>query len=890
MVRFNKLFWIVALGISLCGCRNAASDSHLITDDSYRAYVHEQFLKQRAMAAGRDSVLFSVFDRELTQAETEGLEFLYAFMPLSDLAMNDGEYVLKQVKTALEAKSFFKWGADIPNDIFLHFVLPYRVNNEYTDTARQVFFGELKDRLASLDMEAAALEVNHWCHEKVVYKSTDERTSGPLTTVRTAFGRCGEESTFTVSAMRAVGIPARQVYTPRWAHSDDNHAWVEVWVNGKWHFLGACEPEPTLDMGWFAEPAKRAMMTHTFVFGKYNGKEEVIETEDRYARLNLLRNYTDVKQLPVKILDDDGKGVADAKVEFGLYNYAEFYPIATQFTDQSGNCRITTGFGDLLVHVSKNGISSSAWARSTLTDTLKITLGNKTTFLPEGIYTIVVPVRQSVATADPQLVEKNNRRLLQEDSISSLYTATFVDSVATDLPATDLPSDMSGLWKYFVLSRGNWHEINHFVKGLSSDHRNNGLAILANISEKDLHDVQASVLNDHLQALDNFPKASWLSTDYFERYVLSPRIGRELITPWRSFIQNAFSSEQARQFSENPILIRDWIAENIVLDSLNNYYGAALSPEGMLQLGRADNYSRNLLFVAISRSFGIASRLEPSTRRPQFFEGKTWNDVFFGTQSAKSSSPRGILVLHNLSPDMDFIPRYYTHYTFGRYENGAFVTLDYENDASLLKFPTALKVDTGFYRLITGNRLSSGNVVANISYFRVKQDQTTNVDISLSSAHELSGITGKADLNASFITLDTQETVTLKSFFGTQGLVVALFDPSKEPTKHLMEDLRAVKTALDQWGGKVLFVVAREKNSPGFQPKLYYDLPKTAFFGYDAEGKTAAALSTACSIEAIPQWPILMLINPKGEIVWYSEGYNIGLGDQLVKQIKKMAE
>ena len=32
---------------------------------------------------------------------------------------------------------------------------------------------------------------------------------------------------------------SRQVYTPRWAHTDDNHAWVEAWVNGKWYFLGA---------------------------------------------------------------------------------------------------------------------------------------------------------------------------------------------------------------------------------------------------------------------------------------------------------------------------------------------------------------------------------------------------------------------------------------------------------------------------------------------------------------------------------------------------------------------------------------------------------------------------------------------------------------------------
>ena len=32
---------------------------------------------------------------------------------------------------------------------------------------------------------------------------------------------------------------------------------------------------------------------------------------------------------------------------------------------------------------------------------------------------------------------------------------------------------------------------------------------------------------------------------------------------------------------------------------------------------------------------------------------------------------------------------------------------------------------------------------------------------------------------------------------------------------------------------------------------------------------------------------VLAVINAKGEIVWHSEGYSIGLGDQLVKQVKK---
>lgn len=85
-------------------------------------------------------------------------------------------------------------------------------------------------------MRNAILEVNHWCHEKAVYQPSDARTSSPLATVRTAYGRCGEESTFLVAALRSVGIPARQVYTPRWAHTDDNHAWVEAWADGNGTF------------------------------------------------------------------------------------------------------------------------------------------------------------------------------------------------------------------------------------------------------------------------------------------------------------------------------------------------------------------------------------------------------------------------------------------------------------------------------------------------------------------------------------------------------------------------------------------------------------------------------------------------------------------------------
>ena len=237
---------------------NGIHAQHFIQNADYRKQVQQDFLLRSETFNARTEPLLSVFENEnLTTEESEALKFLYAYMPLSDLADYDGSFFLKQVRLALSARDEFAWGKTIPEEIFRHFVLVYRVNNENLDNAREVFFNELRPRLRGLSMYDAALEVNHWCHEKVAYRASDGRTSSPLATVRTALGRCGEESTFTVTALRAVGIPARQCYTPRWAHTDDNHAWVEVWVDGKWYFLGACEPDPELNMGWFAIPSTR---------------------------------------------------------------------------------------------------------------------------------------------------------------------------------------------------------------------------------------------------------------------------------------------------------------------------------------------------------------------------------------------------------------------------------------------------------------------------------------------------------------------------------------------------------------------------------------------------------------------------------------------------------
>lgn len=127
--------------------------------------------------------LFDIFNRTMTDGERDAMRFLYAYMPVNDIADYDGDFFLNQVRATLNVRTQVGW--QVPDEVFRHFVLPIRVNNENLDTARLVFQRELLPRVRGRRLYDAVLEVNHWCHEKANYQPSDARTSSPLATVRT---------------------------------------------------------------------------------------------------------------------------------------------------------------------------------------------------------------------------------------------------------------------------------------------------------------------------------------------------------------------------------------------------------------------------------------------------------------------------------------------------------------------------------------------------------------------------------------------------------------------------------------------------------------------------------------------------------------------------------
>lgn len=297
------------------------------------------------------------------------------------------------------------WCAELPEELFLDWVLCPRVNNEELSDCRGMFYEQLEPRVRGLSLPEAILEVNRWCGEHVTYRSTDIRTASALAVYESGFGRCGEESVFAVNALRSVGIAARQVYAPWWSHCDDNHAWVEAFDGESWRFLGACEPEPRLDMGWFIPAAGRAMLCHAKRF-----------TESGLEYVNVTGRYAKTREFTVTVTDQKGGGIEGAIVEYYVLNMGLLRKIARKVTDSHGRAVISLGLGSVWVTARQGDMLGEAFINTAETDNAKLRLpgGN----LMSGDYDFLPPadsgIRAGGLTEDERLQRQRDLRRARE--------------------------------------------------------------------------------------------------------------------------------------------------------------------------------------------------------------------------------------------------------------------------------------------------------------------------------------------------------------------------------------------------------------------------------------------------------------------------------------------
>ena len=855
----RTIFFLMAALTLLSSCEV----HHFMTDSSYRAKVEADLQKRleperlkARFAVDKDSRRLTesdgfVSDPYLTTEEFEALEFLYAYMPLADLTDYSTGYYLQNVRASFTARNEMGW--NVPEREFRHFVLPIRANNENLDTSRVVFYRELKPRIEGMSMQDAILEVNHWCHEKLTYKPSDARTLSPLSSVVSSLGRCGEESTFTVAALRAVGIPARQVYTPRWAHTDDNHAWVEAWADGKWYFLGACEPEPVLDLGWFNSPASRGLLMHTRVFGSYDGPEEKVMIGPNFTEINLIDNYAKTARVDFTVVDENGSPVDSALVDFKIYNYAEFYPALSKYTDAKGRTFLTAGMGDMMAWASKNGrygYSKVSFGKDT---EVTITISDQHTFDPQSMMIVPPPETANIPDVTPEQRAENDRRFAREDSIRKAYMATFVQPDGTEKG------------RLLALSAGNHRVIAKFLE----DHPDErALALLKSLSNKDLIDVTREILDDSYNA----PEA-----------ILCPRVENEFLSAYKSFFARSFGTGLQKEELLRPANLIKWVNDSITMLRDPKAWSIPMSPAGVYQARMADARSRNIFFVALARTLGLDARKDPVTGKIQYKDAGQWVDVDFEA-SSQVVAPTGTLVLNYEPTAILANPYYYSHFTISKIENGRTRLLTFDEGqvdmgggvswANIFKKGTPL--DVGDYVLVSRNRLSDGSVPVTMRQFSVREGETTTLDLRITIPEDKLSVIGSFDAETRYCMEPDAEPVSVLSTTGRGFYVIGFLTPRQEPSVHAINDLIAAKSGLEAWGRPILLLTTAE--GLGWLKEYSASLPSNIHLGIIPDGLDLKGR----------RMPYFLLADTFNRVFFTTEGYTIGLGDQLVTAIAKL--
>lgn len=810
---------------------------------------------------------FSRIEQEMETCSREEqilLHYLYGNMPLSDMLNYSFITFLDYARHGvfLWENGIFK--GRISEEIFCQYIVYHRINTEDISPCRSFFYEKVKAEVsAESTMEEACLSLNYWCAQEVTYRASDDRTVSPMTAYTSAHGRCGEESTFTVSVLRSMGIPARQVYAPRWSHCDDNHAWVEAWCDGKWYFMGACEPEEVLNKGWFLHASSRAMLIHSRWYGSLAlagdavSVADIVSSQGMTTEINEISSYANTSRVKIHVQNPEGIPVQGAQVRIEVLNYSEFFPIAVLQTDAGGNAEIELGLGSCRVYASSGNLQCAQIidVRECKELTLIVTCCGQTDEPENG------PDRgkstlqewhafESFAPQDAIIHRgfvTEEQKKIQKEKIAE-RTAIRLKKVGTGNEAEAEAFLGNGAGE--VPSRARYRE-----------------QLLGTLTEKDFLDLKADVLEAHLSHAMQYE--GLYPEEIFVRYILAPRISIELLTNYRQEIEVLLTEEQKAEFRKKPVQIWDYVDRTISESPKEEYEALLTFPGECLKYKSGSRQSKEILFVAICRTLGIPARLNPVDGAMEYYMETGFTKVL-------ETEAEGRLHIHTVGTE-SFV--YLQNWSVSRKYPGGRKLMDLsglktDGDAEAI-------LPAGTYEAVTSNRLPNGNVLGRICEFIVVKGGTTDIELMLEEA-ALDQMLECVPMPPFDVTgSDGQKKEIGKELEGRAHLVIWLAE-GQEPSEHILNELcERADEFHNKEAGIVFLVNGKEALN---QPTLHRTMQQLDGIKvlYDSVEERVSVLGRRFYVDP-ENMPLILVTDKEANCVYATSGYNVGTADMILK-------
>ncbi len=777
------------------------------------------------------------------------LRYVLSTLPLSDLGDYSPRHFQAVVRHALKIRQEFPWCAALPEHLFLLYVLYPRINNEELADCRELFYTALADRVRGLSWEQAVLEVNRWCAEQATYRSTDDRTSSALSVYRRGFGRCGEESVFAVSALRSVGIAARQIYAPWWSHCDDNHAWVEVFDGARWRYLGACEPEPELDRGWFTSAASRAMVIHAkaFVPGRSLSPEEWsllfpdtdpldLWEEDGVVYETVTHHYGEVRPVTAQVLDRTGQPVFGARLSFSVCNMAGPAEIAARRTGPDGTAVLRLGLGAVQVTAALHGRWGEALADISQTDHIEIVLDRE----PKSGWNDLDFPAPAGASGFPAPLSPERKALRR----------AWLDKAAAQ-------REKKSRQAHPEIPRSPEEE-----------------KILETLTEKDrTEEIPAEVLSDSLPA---FAWEKCLPPEIFTSSLLCPRIGTEPLAPWREKLSQVFSPEEQAALRQEPRALWSWLETHV--KKIPSFPALCGTPTGSLRLGAAGAWGRRVLFCALCRSMGIPARLSPIDGEPEFYKSGAFHPA--------AGRADAFLTLKAPAGQAGLSRR---NYSVSRLDTGRWAPLD-TGDISAGEART-LPLLPGLYRVTAVSRMPSGTQLFRQATVSLAAGETQSLCLSFREGRSEDLLNRQSLPPFALESPDGSKQESAGLLAEAPFSLLVWLEVGREPTEHILNELYDAAPALAGFCAKsqlaLHFVLEdlEQRDDPNLSRLLSLPLGARLWRG---DFQDDAAMLARRMFGDPDKLPLVLLADRKGDGLYSCSGYNVGTGELLLRLLERL--
>ena len=420
-------------------------------------------------------------------------------------------------------------------------------------------------------------------------------------------------------------------------------------------------------------------------------------------------------------------------------------------------------------------------------------------------------------------------------------------------------------------------------------------SLLSSLTDKDLRDMPLEILEDNLTAASD---------------QLCPRVEDEMILhPYKHYLRNEFLKVEAREaftdtdilqmYQRNPSLLVKWVSEHIRLNPDKRALRIAQTPVGVWQSRLTDTRSRDIFFVSLARSLGIEARKDVVTGKVQYKElnNENWIDVNFES-TMQTASAKGTLALTYEPNKYIDDPKYYSQFTISRITpDGATSLLNFEEGQVDMgggtswsnTFKNGTQLDVGTYLLTTGIRLANGAALTTTKLFTIQEGQTTTVPLILRHSNEEPSVIGNFDAESKYLPFSSTngQEVSILSQTGRGYFAVGLVGIGQEPTNHALRDICKASKDFDSWGRPILLLFESENEAKLFKEEYYGTLPKNTILGIDANGRIKKQIIGNMKLET-ESLPIFIIADTFNRVVFCSQGYTIGLGEQMQWTIKKL--